>query len=82
VNRFLELPGQVAVGKDAVALASIKRVLSTPATQDHLRVTDEVAIDQNLDAIDLHRSSPMPFRLDVACPLAGSTFAQEHDVGA
>ena len=81
VDGFLELLGQVAVAGDAVAFASVERVLAGPGAQDHFGMVQEVAIDRNLCAIDRKRGDAQPVGIDVVGRLARCTLAKEHDVG-
>ena len=81
VDGFLELPGQVAVAGDAVAFASVERVLAGPVAQDHFGMVQEIAVDGNLCAIDRKRSDAQPFGIDMAGRLARCTLAKKHDVG-
>ena len=81
VDRILKLPGQVAVAENAVAFASVERVLAGPCAQDHFRMVQEVAVDRNLCAIDLQRGDAQPVGIDMAGGFARCTLAKKHDVG-
>ncbi len=72
--------GQVAIAENAKTLATVERVLAAPGAQHHFRVTDEIAIDRDLRAVDLHRPCSLPFRLDVTGRLAGSSLTKKQDV--
>ena len=51
--RVLQLHGQVAIGKEAIAgLTGIEAVLTGPRSKHHLRVAQEIAIDRDGNALD------------------------------
>ena len=81
VDRFLELLGQVAVAGDAVAFASVERVLAAPVAQDHFGMVEEIAVDRDLHAVDRKRGDAQPVRIGVVGRLARGSLAKKDDVG-
>ena len=68
-------PGQVAVGKKAVAFASVERVLAAPGAKDHFGMVQEVAVDGHVHALDGNRGDAKPVRIDMVGRLAGCPLA-------
>ena len=80
INGLLELTRQLAIAKDAVALA-IERVLAAPSAKDHFGMAQEVAVDRDVHALDGKRCGLQPGGVGMGDPFLCDALPQTQDVG-